>query len=73
MTSNNPRGIPNIQVSMGDVDANPFAPLHRRLGIRTYVHRQAVTDYHGGFDKDNGQYFSPHEYRAPVTLAKIFA
>lgn len=48
-------------------------PLHVRLGIPTYVHKQAVTDYHGGFDKTSGQYWSPHQYREAVTLAGVEA
>ncbi len=69
------KGIPSIvpNISFGDVDPNPFAPLHRRLGIATFEHLQAVTDYVGGFDKETGQYFSPHQYRARVTLAKVLA
>jgi hypothetical protein len=30
-----------------------------------------VTDYVGGFDRERGVYYSPHEYRARVTLAKV--
>lgn len=52
-------------------DENPFAPLHRRLGIRTEVRLQAVTDYHGGYDRDTGQYWSPHQFRARITLPRI--
>jgi hypothetical protein len=47
------------------------APLHCRLGIRTEVHLQAVTDYVGGFDKRTGQYWSPHQYRARITLSRV--
>jgi hypothetical protein len=64
-------GIPKQTVSFGDKDTNPFAPLHRRLGIRAFVYRQAVTDYVGGFDQERGAYYSPHEYRARVTLPKV--
>jgi hypothetical protein len=63
--------LPKIRLSFGDKDRNPFAPLHRRLGIITFVHRQAVTDYVGGFDPERGVYYSPHEYRARVTLPKV--
>jgi hypothetical protein len=67
----NMTGIPKATVLFGDKDSNPFAPLHRRLGISTFVHRQAVTDYVGGFDKQREVYWSPHEYRARVTLPKV--
>ncbi|CCE05801.1 hypothetical protein BRAS3843_1480032 [Bradyrhizobium sp. STM 3843] len=30
-----------------------------------------VTDYVGGFDAARGVYYSPHEYRARVTLPKV--
>jgi hypothetical protein len=30
-----------------------------------------VTDYVGGFDRERGVYYSPHEYRARVTLPKV--
>jgi len=65
-------GIPKATAVFGDKDPNLFAPLHRRLGISTFVHRQAVTDYVGGFDAARGVYYSPHEYRARVTLPKVF-
>lgn len=51
-------------------DLRDAMPLHRRLGIETYTHRQAVVDYHGGFDRETGQYWSPHQYREVVTLAR---
>jgi hypothetical protein len=63
--------LPKIRLSFGDKDPSPLAPLHRRLGIITFVHRQAVTDYVGGFDREHGVYYSPHEYRARVTLPKV--
>ena len=71
MKRRNMVGISKQTVAFGDKDTNPFAPLHRRLGIRTFVHRQAVTDYVGGFDQERGAYYSPHEYRARVTLPKV--
>jgi hypothetical protein len=71
MKRRNIGGIPKIALSFGNKDSNPFAPLHRRLGIVTFVHRQAVTDYVGGFDQERGVYYSPHEYRARVTLPKV--
>lgn len=46
-------------------------PLHVRLGISTHVHRQAVTDYHGGYDNRSGQFWSPHQYRESITLAGV--
>lgn len=63
-------GIPQITIAFGEVDPNPFAPLHRRLGILTQVRLQAVTDYRGGFDRETGQYWSPHEFRARISLAR---
>ena len=71
MKRRNMGGLPKIRPSFGSKDSNPFAPLHRRLGISTFVHRQAVTDYVGGFDPERGVYYSPHEYRARVTLPKV--
>jgi hypothetical protein len=75
------KGIPGTNVSYGDVDASPFAPLHRRLGIRTFVRRQAIlTDinetYHGRrplwhFDPVMRVGPSNHLYRESVTLAAI--
>ena len=67
----NMQGIAHQAVSFGDVDPHPFAPLHRRLGIVTFVHHQATTDYHGGLDRQTGEYWSPHCYRDSVTLARI--
>jgi hypothetical protein len=71
MKRRNMGGIPKTSLPFGDKDPNPFAPLHRRLGISTFVHHQAVTDYVGGFDPERGAYYSPHEYRACVTLPKV--
>lgn len=71
MKRRNIGGIPKTSLSFGDKDSNPFAPLHRRLGISTFVRLQAVTDYVGGFDQERGVYYSPHEYRARVTLPKV--
>jgi hypothetical protein len=71
MKRRNMVGIPKQTVAFGGKDTNPFAPLHRRLGITTFVHRQAVTDYVCGFDQERGAYYSPHEYRARVTLLKV--
>jgi hypothetical protein len=65
-------GIPKLRVSFGEKDSGPRSSLHRRMGIKTFTHRQAVTDYVGGFDRERGVYYSPHEYRARVTLPKVF-
>ncbi len=52
-------------------------PLHEQLGIKTYVHMQAIL--HGPFDGRRaggalkGNYIQSHWYRVPVTLAKVFA
>lgn len=65
------RGVPAQKVTFGECDPNPFAPLHRRMGISTFTHYQATTDYVGGFDRATGMVWSPHLYRVPVTLARV--
>ena len=52
-------------------DPDQHAPLHRRLGIATKTHLQAVTDYKGGFNRATGEYWSPHLFRVAVTLPRI--
>lgn len=42
---------------------------HELLGIRTIEHLQATLDYRCGFDKERGEYFSPHCFRERVTLS----
>jgi hypothetical protein len=64
-------GIPKMRLSFGDKDSGPRSSLHRRMGIKTFTHLQAVTDYVGGFDQKRGVYYSPREYRARVTLPKV--
>ena len=64
-------GIPTQTISFGTPDDSPFAPLHRRLGIETVTYKTATTDYHGGFDRETGDYWSPHCYRERVSLAKV--
>jgi hypothetical protein len=71
MKRRNMGGIPKVRLSFGEKDARPRSSLHRRMGIRTFTHLQAVTDYVGGFDKQRKVYWSPHEYRARVTLPKV--
>jgi hypothetical protein len=66
------RGIPKLRLSFGEKGPGPRSSLHRRMGLRTFTHLQAVTDYVGGFDRERGVYYSPHEYRARVTLPKVF-
>lgn len=61
------------EIAAPSIVSDESQPLHRELGILTFVHRQAVTDYVGGFNRETGQYFSPHEYRARVTLPKVIA
>ena len=75
------KGIPKIIVVFRDGDPNRFAPLHRRLGIETHVHRQAIlldlipgargTKSTGGWDYDpiNRVWSNNHLYRASITLA----
>jgi len=55
--------------AFGDVDPNPFAPLHRQLGIQTIVYRVATLDYIRS--SRNGERINNHLYRVPVTLARI--
>jgi hypothetical protein len=71
MKRRNMGGIPKTQLSFGEKETKRRSSLHRRLGIRTFTHLQAVTDYVGGFDQERGVYYSPHEYRARVTLPKV--
>jgi hypothetical protein len=71
MKRRNMPGIPKIRLAFGEKDIGPRSSLHRRMGIRTFTHLQAVTDYVGGFDQERGVYCSPHEYRARVTLPKM--
>jgi hypothetical protein len=71
MKRRNMSGIPKVRLSFGEKDTGPRSSLHRRMGIRTFIHLQAVTDYVGGFDKQRGVYYSPHEYRARVTLPMV--
>jgi len=55
----------------------PRVPLHRQLGIETYVHLQAIL--HPPFDGRRsgswlkGQPVYAHWYRMPITLPKVFA
>ena len=71
MKRRNMGGIPKTRLPLGEKDTGPRSSLHRRLGISTFTHLQAATDYHGGFDQERGVYYSPHEYRARVTLPKV--
>lgn len=68
------RGVPNLAagVSFGNVDESWRAPLHRKLGIETYVHMQAILgDPNGVRGNKRNQTFA-HWYRYPVTLAKVW-
>ena len=72
---------PRAKIAAMWKDPNPFAPLHRRLGIATHVHRQAVLlDIiplgRGGrskttwdYDPVNRVWSNNHLFRASVTLA----
>lgn len=75
-------GIPKAEVSFGEIDTHPFAPLYRRLGIRTYTHRLAVlTDpqqsmgrrpcINRSWDSVNRVWSDNHLYRASITLPAI--
>lgn len=68
------KGIPGVNVSYGDVDPSPFAPLHRRLGIRTTVYRMAILDdprMGRRFDWIERVWSHQHRYRQSITLARI--
>ena len=69
------KGIPKIinGICFGDVVDDPTAPLHRRLGIETFVHMQAVLfDTNGRWNNSPDRNTFAHWYRVPVTLAKVF-
>lgn len=65
------RGIPIIIVSFGVRDPNPLAPLHRRLGIETHVHRQAILSDPRikQWDAITRVYSFNHLFRESITLA----
>jgi hypothetical protein len=72
------KGIPNIiaGIKFGNVDNSIRAPLHRRLGIETYVHMQVVlcSPYDGRLGQGvKSQPVNSHWYRYPVTLPKVLA
>ena len=71
MKRRNMKGIPKIVVVFGEPDDNPFAPLHRRLGIRTHVHRQAILDdpRHRVYDWVSRAWSNQHIFRENITLA----
>lgn len=66
--------------SFGDIDPTARS-LHRRLGIQTYVHRQAVLHDLAGrgtkstavfsYDNTNRVWSNSHLFRASITLAKV--
>lgn len=69
-------GIPHIiaGIKFGSVDETYGAPLHRRLGIETFVHLQAVLfdPQAQGFGQGrNWAGTDQHWYRYPITLARI--
>lgn len=67
------KGIPGADVSYGDVDANRFAPLHRRLGIKTYVQRVAILNDPRTrlYDWTTRSWSHQHLFRQSITLAAI--
>lgn len=67
------KGIPGTDVSYGDVDSSPFAPLHRRLGIVTRIHRQAILNdpRFRAWDALTRVYSHNHLYRESITLASV--
>ena len=46
-------------------------PLHRKLGIETYIHHQAILCDPNGIRGNKSLQTNAHWYRMPVTLAKI--
>lgn len=81
------KGIPRLinGVCFGNVDDSFRAPLHRKLGIETYVHRQAILadlipggrgkkgEDGWGYDPVNRCWSNNHLFRASITLPKVFA
>lgn len=69
------KGIPNIiaGISFGNVDDSYGAPLHRRLGIETYVHLQAILTDPNGRRGNSRENTNDHLYRVKVTLPRIIA
>lgn len=67
------KGIPGTDVSYGDVDPSPFAPLHRRLGIKTFVWRQAILNdpRMRNYDWTSRSWSHQHIFRQDITLASI--
>jgi hypothetical protein len=67
------KGIPGTDVHYGDVDPSPFAPLHRRLGIRTFVHRQAILNdpRTRAWDRITRSWSHQHLFRESITLAAV--
>lgn len=48
-------------------------PLHEQLGIRTFVHRQAILCDPNGRYGNSRENTNDHTYRVNVTLAKVCA
>ena len=71
MKRRNMGGIPKVRVSFGEKDAGPRSSLHRRMGIKTFT-PPGRDRLRWRFDRQRGVYYSPHEYRARVTLPKVF-
>lgn len=65
------KGIPHQKVDFGTPDLSPFAPLHRRLGIQTHTHRQAILDdpRFKLWDPVTRVTARNHLYRETITLA----
>ena len=67
------KGIPKVTVAFAAGDDSPFAPLHRRMGIRTKVHRQAILcdpRFHQ-WDPVSRTYSHQHLFRDNITLAAV--
>jgi len=74
MKKRNMKGIPKLEVNYGDKVFNACSPLHRRLGIRTFNHRQAILDdprLGRRYDRISRSWNHQHLYRENITLAAI--
>ncbi len=67
------KGIPRFNLKYGEVDMNPLAPLHRRLGIKTFVYRQAILNdpRQREWDPVTRVYSHNHLFRDNITLAAV--
>lgn len=74
MKKRNMKGIPRLEVKYGDKVCDALAPLYSRLGIRTFVHRQAILDdprLGRRYDRISRSWNHQHQYRESITLAAV--